>query len=204
MPNATLSQVLSQRRTVREFSDSSIPLQVLKNLLWAGQGITGADGKRTVPSAHALHPLRLYLQASRVTDLDQGLYEVDPTDHCLKQVTGSDLRSSLTKAAIGNPQWMMDAACIIIICADMIGPTQAFADQRPYGSRGARYAYLEAGAAAQSVQLQAVAEGLGSVWVGGFNDEATADILGLSAPLAPIIQLCVGYPCTSAIKLSSS
>jgi nitroreductase len=91
----------------------------------------------------------------------------------------------------------MDAACVIIICADMVTPSQAFVDQKPFGSRGARYVYLEAGAAAQNLQLQAVAEGLGSVWVGGFNDEATADVLGLRAPLAPIIQLCVGYPAST-------
>src|SRR5690606_34012618 len=96
--------------------------------------------------------------------------------------------------AIGGPQWMMDAACIIIICADMATPGQVFADQKPFGSRGSRYVYLEAGAAAQNLQLQAVAEGLGSVCVGGFDDEATADVLGLRAPFAPIVQLCVGYP----------
>jgi SagB-type dehydrogenase family enzyme len=191
---ATLSQVLSQRRTVRDFSVAPIPLQVLKRLLWAGQGITKPDGKRTAPSAHALHPLRLYLQASRVAGIDKGLYEVDPVGHCLKQVSGSDLRSALRKAAIGDPQWIMDAACIIIVCADMVTPSQVFADQKPFGSRGARYVYLEAGATAQNLQLQAVAEGLGSVCVGGFNDEATADLLGLRAPLTPIIQLCVGYP----------
>ncbi len=197
MSEITLSQVFSQRRTVRNYSDASIPLQVLKKLLWAGQGITGPDGKRTAPSAHAIHPLRLYLGVNRVVGLEKGLYEVDPSDHGLKQVSDSDLRSALTKAAIDNPQWIMDAACVIIICADMVTPSQAFVDQKPFGSRGARYVYLEAGAAAQNLQLQAVAEGLGSVWVGGFNDEATADVLGLRAPLAPIIQLCVGYPAST-------
>ncbi|MFB9869171.1 nitroreductase family protein [Vreelandella sulfidaeris] len=65
---------------------------------------------------------------------------------------------------------------------------------KPYGARGARYVYLEAGAAAQNLQLQAVAQGLGSVWVGGFDDEATGHILGLKVPLTPIILLCVGHP----------
>lgn len=197
MSEITLSQVLSHRRTVRDYSDAFVPLGVLKKLLWAGQGITGPDGKRTSPSAHAIHPLRLYLSVNRVVGLETGLYEVDPSDHGLKQLSGLDLRSALTKAAIGNPQWIMDAACIIIICADMVTPIRAFANQKPFGSRGARYVYLEAGATSQNLQLQAVAEGLGSVWVGGFNDEATADVLGLPAPLAPIIQLCFGYPAST-------
>ena len=194
MSEKTLSQVLSQRRTVRHYSKAPVPLQVLKKLLWAGQGITGPDGKRTAPSAHAIHPLRLYLSVNRVVGLGKGLYEVDPSDQGLKLITDSDVRSALTKAAIDNPEWIMDAACVIVVCADMVTPSQAFADQKPFGSRGARYIYLEAGATAQNIQLQAVAEGLGSVWVGGFEDEATAEVLHLRAPLAPIVQLCVGYP----------
>ncbi|NYT60583.1 SagB/ThcOx family dehydrogenase [Alcaligenaceae bacterium] len=197
MSKVTLSQVLSQRRTVRNYSDASIPLDVVKRLIWAGQGITGSDGKRTAPSAHAIHPLRLYFLVNRVVGLEKGLYEVDLSDHGLKQLSGADLYPALTKAAIGNPQCIMDAACIIVICADLLTPIQAFADQKPFGSRGVRYVYLEAGAAAQNLQLQAVAEGLGSVWVGGFDDETTANVLGLRGPLAPIIQLCVGYPAST-------
>lgn len=163
-------------------------------LFRASQGITGPDGGRTTPSAHAIHPLRLYLLVNRVLGLEKGCYEVESSDHGLKQLSDSDLRPALTKAAIGEPQWMTDAACIIIICADMLTPIQAFANQKPFGIRGARYVYLEAGAASQNLQLQAVSEGLGSVWVGGFDDEATANILGLQAPIVPVVQLCVGYP----------
>ncbi|HLR13329.1 MAG TPA: SagB/ThcOx family dehydrogenase [Burkholderiaceae bacterium] len=194
MSEMTLSHALSQRETIREFSDQPIPLQTLKELIWAGQGITRPDGRRTAPSAHAIHPLRLFIQANKVTGLEKGLYKVDPSGSDLVRVGGPDRQSALIKAAIGNPRWMADAACIIAVCADMVTPSQAFADQRPFGTRGTRYVYLEAGASAQNMQLQATAENLGSVWVGGFDDEATADALGLHAPLAPIIQLCVGYP----------
>lgn len=198
LPETTLSQALLQRRTVRDFSDTEIPLKAVQNLLWAAQGITGPEDRRTAPSAHAMHPLRLYLQTNRTAGLGTGLYEVDPFDHSLRQLSSADLRSDLAKAAIGEPPWLMEAACIVIICADMVGPSQAFADQKPFGRRGARYVYLEAGAAAQNLQLQAVAEGLGSVLVGGFNDEATANVLQLQAPLEPVLLLCIGYPAPDA------
>lgn len=193
MPDMSLAHALAQRRTTREFSDKPITRQALEKLLWAAQGITCQDGKRTVPSAHALHPLRLYVQTNHVIGLDTGLYNVDVFDQCLRQINDSDLRWALRDAAIGDPEWMTDASCIIIICADMSTPNQTFADQKPHGIRGTRYVYLEAGAAAQSLQLQAVVEGVAGVLVGGFDDEMTSEVLALPVPLAPIIQFCVGY-----------
>nr|WP_272213841.1 SagB/ThcOx family dehydrogenase [Marinicella sp. W31]MDC2879792.1 SagB/ThcOx family dehydrogenase [Marinicella sp. W31] len=189
----TLAQALSRRRTVRAFAEQAIPQRTLKQLIWAAQGTTGENGERTAPSAHALYPLRLFVLASRVSGLDSGLYAVEPAGLDLKITGRADLRPDLCKAAIGNPEWIADAACIIVICGDMATPAQAFAEQRPYGARGERYVYLEAGAVAQNIQLQAVAEELGSVLVGGFSDEATADVLGLAAPLVPLALMCVGY-----------
>lgn len=193
MPDISLAHALAQRRTIREFSDKALTRQALENLLWAAQGITSQDGKRTVPSAHALGPLKLYVHTHHVVGFDTGLYDVDDINQSLIQINSSDLRWDLRNAAIGDPEWITDAACVIIICADMATPNRIFADQKPYGIRGTRYVYLEAGAAAQSLQLQAVAEGLSGVLVGGFDDETTSDVLGLPAPLAPIIQFCVGY-----------
>ena len=197
MSEITLKLALSRRRTVRDYSDAPVSLEVVRRLLWAAQGITDSEGGRTAPSAHAVHPVRLHLVANRVLGLDRGHYEVDPSDNELKKLSDVDLRSALTDAAIGDPQSISDAACIVIICGDMLTPTRMFSDQKPYGLRGARYVYMEAGAVSQNLQLQAVAEGLGSVCIGGFDDEATANVLGLQDPLAPIMQVCVGYPMIS-------
>lgn len=190
----SLSQALSQRRTVRCYDDTSISEEVLKNLLWAGQGITNADGKRTAPSAQALHPLKLHVCVTRVTGYDIGLYDVDALDQSLKQVNRSDVITALQKAAIGHPPWIAAAACNIIVSADTMTPTQVFTDQKPFGTRGMRYVYLEAGAALQNMQLQAVSNGLGSVLVGGFDDETVADILRLDSSFTPVAILCIGRP----------
>ncbi|MGV8856321.1 MAG: nitroreductase family protein [Devosia sp.] len=200
MTDISLTQVLKQRRTVRDFSEKAITLEALNRLIWAAQGVTGDDGKRTAPSAHALHPLRLLVVVNNVSSLEKGLYEVSTADGSLKKTNALDVRNSLQETSIGAPKWITDAACIVVICADMATPAQAFAEQKPYGLRGARYVYIEAGAAAQNLQLQSTAEGLGSVWVGGFDDEATANALCLQAPLSPIILLCVGHPQASDRK----
>ncbi|WP_417578691.1 nitroreductase family protein [Pelagibacterium sp.] len=205
MTDLSLNQVLTRRRTVREFSDEHIPLDALKKLMWAAQGITSSDGKRTAPSAHAIHPLDMYCLPNRVEGLAHSLYQLDRSDRSFKHVDApEDLRERLKRACVDAPSWITDAACIVAVCADMVTPSRKFADQKPFGGRGARYVYLEAGAAAQNLHLQAVAEGLGCVWVGGFNDEACADILGLRAPVTPLILICVGYPLSDADQSGTS
>lgn len=194
MTDLSLKDALSRRRTVRQYSGDAVSISALEALLQAAQGTTGEDGKRTAPCAHALYPLRLYVVAGDVDGLSPGLYAANPETLDLEPQHGTDLRAALREAAIGRPEWITDAAAIIVIAADMAGPSVHFAEQPPYGTRGARYVHMEAGAAAQNLQLQAVAEGLGTVLVGGFHDEAVAKVLGLDAPLAPLILQCVGHP----------
>ena len=76
----------------------------------------------------------------------------------------------------------------------MVAVTHHFSEQPPLGTRGLRYAYIEAGATSQNIHLQATAEGLGCVLVAGFKDEATADVLELEAPTAPVLHMCFGWP----------
>ena len=194
MDEITLNQAMSVRRTWRDFEDRAVPNASLQRLLWAAQGITDDLGNRTVPSAHALHPLKLFVIAGNIEEHQAGVYSVDRDTNNLSLVIQRDVRAELEAAAIEDQPWIYAAAGIITICADIISPSRAFADQPPYGLRGLRYVYIEAGAAAQNVHLQAVAEGLGCVLVGGFFDEATAAVLELEAPISPVMHLCFGWP----------
>jgi len=196
LADLSLKDALLKRRTVRSYSGEAVSIAALEALLRAAQGVTGEDGKRAAPSAHALCPLRLFVVAGQVDGLSPGLYAVSPDTLDLEPRHGTDLRAALRTAAIGDPEWITDAAAIIVVAADMVGPSRHFADQPPYGTRGPRYVHLEAGAAIQNLQLQAVAEGLGTVLVGGFHDEEVAKLLGLEAPVAPLALQCVGQPTT--------
>lgn len=190
----SLKQAISERRTCRAFEDRAIPADVVERLLWAAQGTTGENGQRTAPSAHALYPLRIVVAAGNLADRAPGIYSVGPDITGITQIKNGDVRQALQDAALEDQPWIGSAAGIITICADFAAAATAFAEQPPYGARGARYVQIEAGAAAQNVQLQAVAEGLGCVLVAGFRDEATADILDLEAPIAPVLHLCFGWP----------
>ncbi|MEO1158988.1 MAG: SagB/ThcOx family dehydrogenase [Pseudomonadota bacterium] len=193
----TLAQAMAARRTQREFSAGSVPLQVVQRLLWAAYGVSEDGGKRTTPSAHALHPLRLYACAGRIEGAEPGVYAVAPDAHDMSLHIGRDVRADLEAAALEDQPWIGHSAGIITICADMVAATSAFADQPPYGTRGLRYIHIEAGAAAQNMYLQAAADGIACVLVAGFQDEVTAGVLKLAAPVAPVLHLCFGWPAES-------
>ncbi len=59
--NMPLDEAISRRRSSRSFSPKPLPLTLIGQLLWAGQGITSPDGKRTAPSAGGLYPIELYV-----------------------------------------------------------------------------------------------------------------------------------------------
>ena len=194
MTEFTLEDAISKRRSDRAFDDRPLILPQVQKLLWAAQGITDDSGKRTVPSAHALHPLRLFVTVGRVTGLPVGVYSAVRDTLDLVAHLDQDIRFDLKRAALDDQPWITRAAIIITLCADMVAVSQSFAEQPPYGARGRRYAYIEAGAAAQNVHLQACAEGLACVLVAGFRDEATIAALKLACPLEPVAHLCVGWP----------
>jgi SagB-type dehydrogenase family enzyme len=194
MAQMTLEEAILGRRTRREFDDRAVPLDTLRRLLWAAQGTTDAGGNRTVPSAHALHPLCLLVAVGRIEGLDVGVHDVGGDARQLTPRISRDVRADLEKAALDEQPWIGRAAGIITVCADLVTPTRDFADQPPFGARGLRYVYIEAGAAAQNILLQAEAEGLACVLVAGFKDEATAGILELECPSMPVLHVCVGWP----------
>lgn len=194
MTDMSLTQTLSERRTCRAFEDRPVPADNVERLLWAAQGKTGDGGQRTAPSAHALYPLRMIVTAGNLAGRNSGIYAIGPDVSDFAPVKSGDARPALQNAALEDQPWIGSAAGIITICADFAAAATAFAEQPPYGARGERYVYIEAGAAAQNVLLQAAADGLGCALVAGFRDEATAEILDLKAPVAPVLHLCFGWP----------
>ncbi len=52
----------------------------------------------------------------------------------------------------------------------------------------------ECGAAAQNMLLCAVEQGLGGVWIGGFDGDALQDVLGIPDDVQPMCILELGYP----------
>jgi SagB-type dehydrogenase family enzyme len=177
-----LEQALAQRRSLREFSDRPLSREELSQLLWAAQGITSRDGRRTAPSAGALYALEVYVAAA------DGFYHYAPAGHELELQSETDLRSTLYWAAQCR-SFLRDAAAIFVIAAayERI--------EREYGrKRSPLYVHLEAGHAAQNLLLQAVSLGLGGVPVGGFYDDQVGKAVSLSSNEQALYLVAVGHP----------
>ena len=181
----SLEELLRQRRSVRDYQVSALPLSDISQLLWAAQGITHPAGMRTAPSAGALYPLELYVVAGNVHDLAPGVYHYQAEGHRLARLHGGDQRKPLAQAAFAQT-WIRDAAVVVVFAAVYERSTHK------YGERGVRYVHMEVGHAAQNLFLQAEALELATVVVGAFHDDKLAEVLRLPAAVRPLVMMPVG------------
>lgn len=175
----SLEAALALRRSRREFRPDPLPVATIGQLLWAGQGVTSPDGKRTAPSAGALYPLELYaVTAGEVMHyLPQG--------HRAETRAAPGLRPELTAAAFGQPY--VGAAPVVIVVAAVVERTR-----RKYGARAEAFAEREAGHAAENILLQATARGLAAVPVGSLDPSRAARALALPPGQAVLYFIPVG------------
>jgi nitroreductase len=97
-------------------------------------------------------------------------------------------KNKLAVAAL-HQNFIAEAPVVIVVCADLekIG--------LKYGKRGEfLYFAQDTATAVQNILLSAHALGLGSCWVGAFDEEHVKEILKLPENLRPVAILPVGYP----------
>ena len=157
-----LDEAISRRRSTRDFSPKPLPLALIGQLLWAGQGITSPEGKRTAPSAGGLYPIELY-----VVTPHQVMHYL-PAGHSVEVRTDVDHRRELADAALG--QSTVARAPAVIVVAAVPARTRA-----KYGTRGDTFVALEGGHVTQNILLEATARSLAAVPVGGIDPARASD-----------------------------
>jgi SagB-type dehydrogenase family enzyme len=193
----SVEQALSQRKSVREYKNESLRLSEVSQLLWAAQGMTGTDGRRTTPSAGALYPLEIYVAAGNVNGLQPGVYKYLPGDHKLIKTAEGDRRADLSRAAAGQ-QSVKDGAIVIVISGAFERTTGKYKEplhDARTGSdylSGIKYVHMEAGHASQNVYLQAASLRLGTVAVGALSEDEVRQITGMPADERPLYIMPVG------------
>jgi SagB-type dehydrogenase family enzyme len=174
----SVEEALAVRRSIRDYAKDSLSIEQISQLLWAAQGMTEKWGGRTAPSAGALYPLEVYLLAGEVKGLKPGLYHYHPEDHAVSQIKEADLRKEVTEASLGQDEILRAPATLIITAVYERTMVK-------YGERGVRYVHMEVGSVAENVYLQAESLGLGTVFIGAFDDEEVKQALGIGEdPLA--------------------
>lgn len=103
-------------------------------------------------------------------------------------VEDKEILKRLVDASYGQ-DFIAEAPIVLIFCAN------PDLNIWKYGSRGSNlYSIQDATIACSYAQLAVTALGLGSVWIGAFDEEKVKQILNLSPNLRPVAILPVGYP----------
>ena len=173
-----LAAVVERRRSQRRFGDAKISGGELAAILRRAPG----------PSVEDQRAIRIHVVALRVDGVAPGAYEYRPEPPALIAVRGGDLADAIHAAALSQ-EVAARAAAIVVISAD------ATALAARDGSRGFRYAWLDAGVAGGRVYLQAVALGLGVSSIGAFFDDDLVELLHLERGRdLPALLVAVGRP----------
>jgi nitroreductase len=99
-------------------------------------------------------------------------------------VTDQKRRTALVEAA-NNQDFVAQAPVVIAACAETDGHVM----------RCGQLSYpIDVAIAVDHITLQAVAEGLGTCWIGAFYEEPVKKILGIPEKIRVVELLTVGYP----------
>jgi nitroreductase len=98
-----------------------------------------------------------------------------------------DVKKKLAQAAY--QAFVEEAPVVIVVCADENRSSMG------YGSRGETlYCIQDTAAATQNILLTAYSLGLGTCWVGAFNENEAKKALKTPKGIRPVAMIPVGYP----------
>jgi len=150
-----LFEVVTERHSIRAFTDQAIADDVLKKIL---------ETVNRAPSAGNLQAFDVY------------------------QVTKQKHKEALMRAA-HDQEFIAQAPVVLVFCAV---PARSAVRYRERGE--SLYCIQDTTIACTFAMLAATALGLGSVWVGAFDEETVKEIIGVEPGHRPVAMLPIGYP----------
>jgi len=99
-------------------------------------------------------------------------------------ITDPQVRARMKEAY--DRRWFVEAPVILVVCADP-GVAWVRSDGEPYWK-------VDAAIAMQNMVLQATAEGLGTCWIGAFDEAAAKRILNIPRDIRVVAMTPLGYP----------
>jgi nitroreductase len=173
-----LAQAVWARRSIREFVDKRVPLDVLSNLLWTACGVNRpATGDRTMPSWRHAMDAEIFVAAA------DGAWSYDAKTHRLTQVLADDIR-----AETGVQDFVGTAPIDLVYVSD------GARLQGVAGDEGRLWAFTDVGFIGQNVYLFCASEGLATVFRASLNRDRIAQILQLPPTKFVTCAQTVGYP----------
>ncbi|MGC1819276.1 MAG: nitroreductase family protein [Casimicrobiaceae bacterium] len=174
---APLMEALARRRSTREFSERTLPAQVLSDLLWAAYGINRPSGDRTAPYWRHIMVIDVYAAMA------DGVWLYDPSRHALVKELSDDIR-----AQTGLQDFVGRAPLDLVYVAHGdrmrdVGP----AERRLYAS-------VDAAFIGQNVYLYCASESLATVFRGAVDYPKLGAAMRLDASSFVTFAQTIGYP----------
>ena len=171
-----LMQCLTERKSERKFDSKPLPPQILSDLLYAADGISRPDGRKTVPTARNLQSREVYAAMA------DGLYLYHPKTHSLDLVKAGDIREKCGMQAIHK------TAPIVLIYVGDVSKIGKNAAEKVF------YAANHAGYASQNVYLYCTSAGLATVVCGLVNKPELEKVMELPGTKRVQLTQPVAYP----------
>ena len=176
----TVKQALSERHSVRSYSVQAVSDVTVLEILWAANGVTREDGRRTAPSAVNAQDIDLYVCNA------EGAFKYNAPAVKLEKVTVEDIRPYLK----AQNRFVDTTPLTILLVTDQT----KFGEPRP-GSRNMNFGLIDAGIVSENISLYCTAIGLGTVCCSPrMRTEEIQKALGLTDQQIPVLYHPIGYP----------
>ena len=171
-----LMECFALRRSSRSFSSRSLPDQIVGDVLFAADGVTRTNGRKTVPTARDMRNQSVYVFMS------EGVYLYNGKKHALTPVLKGDYRKDC-----GTQAFHAKVPMVLVFVSEMtaVGNTPELQ---------AMYAGNHSGSASQNVYLYAASKGLATVVCGLLDRNKIKNILKLGKTQQVVFSQPVGYP----------
>ncbi|MEE8205329.1 MAG: SagB/ThcOx family dehydrogenase [Nitrospinaceae bacterium] len=174
----TFDEVVSSRRSVRDFADLDLDLDELSKILHQSYGITGElptksgfrQDLRSAPSGGALYPAEIYIAVRKVSGVEPGIYHYNVPNHELELMIPGDPTEQIHKVCC-EQEYVRQASIVVLISA-VLERTKL-----KYGERGYRYALLDIGHLGQNIYLSCTSLELAIMTTCGFFDDEANKLL---------------------------
>ena len=174
----TFDEVVSSRRSLRDFADLDLTLNELSQILHQSYGITGeisttsgfSQDLRSAPSAGALYPAEIYIAIRKVSHVEPGIYHYNVANHEIELLIPGDPTERMHEVCCG--QEYVRQASIVVLISGVLERTKL-----KYGERGYRYALLDIGHLGQNLYLSCTSLELAIMTTCGFFDDQANQLL---------------------------
>ena len=181
--DATYTQLLDSRRSVRNYTNTPMTRAQLAFMLWSVNGIQALRGDvatfRPVPSGGSRHPFETYITVRNVEGLAPGLYHYLPTENIGEKLVTIEFlgdipnyEDTITEMVVGQA-WAAKAPAVLFYSCI---PYKA---EWRYHEMAHRVVLIDLGHLGQNAMLSAAALGLGSCCMAAYDQQACDKVLGL-------------------------